>query len=85
MLKKAPFAFGFYLNPLTTRTKTPQSDGPGVVEGIFAMARRRISFSRALMRLRRIVRNDQLILGMLAVLVGLASGGCIIVFREERE
>ncbi len=47
------------------------------------MARRQISFSRGLMRLRRIVRNDQLILGMLAVLVGLGAGGCIIVFRES--
>ena len=34
------------------------------------------------MRVRRIVRNDQLILAVLAVLVGACSGGAIILFRE---
>jgi CIC family chloride channel protein len=34
------------------------------------------------MRLRRIIRNDQLILSVLAVFVGLAAGGGVIAIRE---
>ena len=34
------------------------------------------------MRLRRLVRNDQLILSVLALVVGAAAGGAVIVFRE---
>ncbi len=40
------------------------------------------TISRVLMRVRRVVRNDQLILAVLAVLVGACSGGAIILFRE---
>ena len=34
------------------------------------------------MRLRRLVRNDQLILSVLALVVGAAAGGAVIAFRE---
>jgi chloride channel protein, CIC family len=46
------------------------------------MAHRWIRPSRLLMRLRKVVRNDQLILSILAVGVGIAGGGAVIVFRE---
>jgi chloride channel protein, CIC family len=46
------------------------------------MARRRLRPSRILMRLRRIIRNDQLILSILAVVVGAAAGGGVIAIRE---
>ncbi|MBT3361656.1 MAG: chloride channel protein [Rhodospirillales bacterium] len=46
------------------------------------MASERITISRVLMRARRVLRNDQLILAVLAVFVGACSGGAIIVFRE---
>jgi CIC family chloride channel protein len=38
--------------------------------------------SKALMRVRRVVRNDQLVLSILALFVGSAVGGAVIVFRE---
>ncbi|MDP6772749.1 MAG: chloride channel protein [Rhodospirillales bacterium] len=44
--------------------------------------RRRLRWSRALLRLRRLVRNDQLILSVLALVVGAAVGGAVIAFRE---
>ena len=46
------------------------------------MIRRRITAGRILVRLRRIVRNDHLVLSVLALVVGAAGGGAIIVFRE---
>ena len=46
------------------------------------MARRRLRPSRILMRLRRIIRNDQLILSVLAVVVGALAGGGTILIRE---
>jgi CIC family chloride channel protein len=46
------------------------------------MIGRRITAGRILVRLRRIVRNDHLILSVLALVVGAAGGGAIIVFRE---
>ena len=46
------------------------------------MAKRRLRPSRILMRLRRIIRNDQLILSILAVFVGAAAGGGVIAIRE---
>lgn len=46
------------------------------------MPERHFVVSRVLMRIRRIVRNDQLILAVLAVVVGACSGGAIILFRE---
>lgn len=38
--------------------------------------------SRVLMRLRRLLRNDQLVLGLLALAVGALAGGAVIAFRE---
>lgn len=38
--------------------------------------------SKLLLRVRRIVRNDQLVLGVLALVVGVAVGGGVIAFRE---
>lgn len=38
--------------------------------------------SRLLLRVRRIVRNDQLVLGVLALVVGVAVGFGVVVFRE---
>ncbi len=46
------------------------------------MAAMRFKPSRVLMRLRRVVRNDQLILSLLALVVGAAAGGAGILFRE---
>ncbi|MBL6927793.1 MAG: chloride channel protein [Rhodospirillales bacterium] len=46
------------------------------------MAIGRITISRGLMWARRVLRNDQLILAVLAVFVGACSGGAIILFRE---
>ena len=46
------------------------------------MIGRRITAGRILVRLRRIVRNDHLILSLLALLVGAAGGGAVIVLRE---
>jgi CIC family chloride channel protein len=46
------------------------------------MARPRIRMSRILMRLRRFIRNDQLILSILAVFVGATAGGGVIAIRE---
>ena len=46
------------------------------------MANSRTRLNRILMRLRRIVRNDQLILSILAVFVGVAAGGGVIAIRE---
>ncbi len=46
------------------------------------MVWRRLTPSRMLMRLRRLVRNDQLILSILAVAVGAAAGGGTILLRE---
>lgn len=42
----------------------------------------RIRPSKLLMRFRRLILNDQLVLGILAVLVGSLTGGGVIVFRE---
>ena len=46
------------------------------------MARPRIRISRILMRLRRFIRNDQLILSILAVFVGATAGGGVVAIRE---
>ena len=46
------------------------------------MASSRTRLNRILMRLRRIIRNDQLILSILAVFVGAAAGGGVIAIRE---
>jgi len=46
------------------------------------MKKPRLKASRVLLRLRRIVRNDQLILSVLALVVGVVGGGAVIVFRE---
>jgi CIC family chloride channel protein len=46
------------------------------------MARRRFRLNRLLTRLRRVVKNDQLILSVLAVLVGAIAGGGTILLRE---
>jgi len=46
------------------------------------MATSRFHISRALMRVRRVLRNDQLVLSILALIVGSAVGGAIILFRE---
>lgn len=42
----------------------------------------RLTISRVLMRARRTIRNDQLILAILAIAVGGLSAGAIILFRE---
>lgn len=42
----------------------------------------RLTISRVLMRARRTIRNDQLILAILAITVGGLSAGAIILFRE---
>ena len=47
------------------------------------MIGRRITAGRVLVRLRRIVRNDQLILSALALVVGAAGGGAVIVPPHE--
>jgi CIC family chloride channel protein len=46
------------------------------------MKRNRFRASRILLRLRRVVRNDQLILSVLALVVGVVGGGAVIGFRE---
>lgn len=46
------------------------------------MAERRLRASRALLRLRQFVRNDQLILAVLALVVGALVGAAVIAFRE---
>ena len=46
------------------------------------MTTSRFHISRALMRVRRVLRNDQLVLSILALIVGSAVGGAIILFRE---
>ena len=46
------------------------------------MASSRTRLNRILMRLRRIIRNNQLILSILAVFVGAAAGGGVIAIRE---
>jgi chloride channel protein, CIC family len=46
------------------------------------MADRNIAIRRFILRMRGIVRNDQLLLAVLAVIVGAVSGGAIILFRE---
>ena len=38
--------------------------------------------SKALMRVRRVVRNDQLVLSILALIIGSTVGGAVILFRE---
>jgi CIC family chloride channel protein len=38
--------------------------------------------SRILLRLRRIIRNDKLILSVLTLVVGVVGGGAVIIFRE---
>ena len=38
--------------------------------------------SRILSRFRRIIRNDKLILSVLALVVGVVSDGAVIIFRE---
>ena len=46
------------------------------------MTRRRFRLGRLYVRLRRIIRNDQLTLSILGFVVGAAAGGAIIGFRE---
>jgi CIC family chloride channel protein len=46
------------------------------------MPKSRFTVSRMLMRIRRVVRNDQLVLSVLALIVGIAAGGAVILFRE---
>ncbi len=46
------------------------------------MAKSRFMASRFLMRIRRALGNDQLVLSVLALVVGAAVGGAVILFRE---
>ncbi len=46
------------------------------------MSSHRSKMSRVMMRLRRVIRNDQLILAILALAVGAATGGGVVLFRE---
>lgn len=46
------------------------------------MSSHRSKMSRVMMRLRRVIRNDQLILAVLALVVGAAAGGGVVLFRE---
>ena len=46
------------------------------------MTRRRFKLGRLYVRLRRIIRNDQLTLSILGFVVGAVAGGAIIGFRE---
>ncbi len=46
------------------------------------MSSHRSKMSRVMMRLRRVIRNDQLIVAVLALVVGAAAGGAVILFRE---
>lgn len=46
------------------------------------MSSHRSKMSRVMMRLRRVIRNDQLILAILALVVGAAAGGGVVLFRE---
>lgn len=46
------------------------------------MTEKRLTYSRLLHRLRRVVRNDQLILAVLALVVGCIAGGAVVGFRE---
>ena len=47
------------------------------------MYSRRLRLNRLLMRLRLVIRNDQLILSILAVLVGVITGIGVIFIRES--
>ena len=46
------------------------------------MTTSRFHISRSLMRVRRVVRNDQSVFSVLALIVGSAVGGAVILFRE---
>jgi CIC family chloride channel protein len=57
-----------FINDIETRIKT--------------MTIPRIRLNRLLIRIRRFIKNDQLILSVLAIFVGAATGGGVIVIRE---
>ena len=42
----------------------------------------RFTYIRILLRLRRLIRNDHLILVILAIVAGTAAGAAVIGFRE---
>jgi chloride channel protein, CIC family len=46
------------------------------------MAKSRFTYFRMLLRFRRVLRNDHLVLSVLGIFVGCATGGAIIIFRE---
>jgi len=46
------------------------------------MTTSRLTYIRMLLRFRRVLRNDHLVLSALGIIVGSATGGSIIVFRE---
>ena len=46
------------------------------------MRLRSLTPERVFVRLRRFVRNDQLVLSVLALVVGAVAGGAVVAFRE---
>lgn len=46
------------------------------------MAQDRFTYLRMLVRLKRLIRNDHLILAILALVAGAAAGGAVVAFRE---
>lgn len=46
------------------------------------MTKSRFTYIRILLRFRRVLRNDHLVLSVLGIIVGCATGGAVIVFRE---
>ena len=47
-----------------------------------ASTRTRFTYSRMLLRLRRLIRNDHLMLVVLSLVAGSVAGGAIVLFRE---
>ena len=45
----------------------------------------RLKYARLLLAARRVIRNDHLILMVLALVVGCASGAAVVAFRETIE
>jgi CIC family chloride channel protein len=46
------------------------------------MTTSRLTYIRILLRIRRLLRNDHLVLSVLGIFVGCATGGAVILFRE---
>jgi len=46
------------------------------------MAKDRLTYIRLLAPLKRLIRNDHLVLAILALVAGAAAGGAVIAFRE---